>query len=65
VLAKSIGLSWDTTKAILLLADAAQGRTPRQLEQCLATYAKLNQTTARKALEFYRLRERAAQPRPN
>ena len=65
VLAKAIGLSWDTVKAILLLIDGAKGRPSQQLDRCQATYARLNQKTANRALEFYRLRERAAQPRPN
>jgi uncharacterized protein (DUF2336 family) len=65
VLAKAIGLSWDTVKAILLLIDGAKGRPSQQLDRCQATYARLNQKTANRALGFYRLRERAAQPRPN
>jgi uncharacterized protein (DUF2336 family) len=60
VLAKAIGLSWDTAKAILLLQAGAQGTTSPELDQCCETFARLRPDTAQKALQFYRLRERAA-----
>jgi uncharacterized protein (DUF2336 family) len=61
VLAKSIGLSWDTTKAILLMqaTTQAKGRLTIELDQCLANFKKVKPETARTALQFYRLRERA------
>lgn len=65
VLAKAIGLSWDTVKAILLLINGVKGRSSQELDRCLATYTRLHQRTAKKAIEFYRLRERATRPRPN
>jgi hypothetical protein len=60
VLAKSIGLSWATTKAILLLGMTAKERSKYFIEHANAMYSKLQQETARKAVEFYRLRDRAA-----
>jgi uncharacterized protein (DUF2336 family) len=60
VLAKSIGLSWDTTKAILLVRSASKASSTHELEQCLANFKKLKPETARTAIQFYRLRERAA-----
>jgi uncharacterized protein (DUF2336 family) len=59
VLAKAIGLSWDTTKAILLIQAGTKGSSTHEIEQCLATFAKLKTDTAKKAMQFYRLRERA------
>ncbi len=59
VLAKAIGAGWDTAKAILLLQAGAKGSSTEQLDQCCATFARLQQETAKKALRFYRLRERA------
>ena len=59
VLAKSIGLNWDTTSAILLIQNAAKNRSTRDLGQSLANFNKLKPETARTAIQFYRLRERA------
>jgi uncharacterized protein (DUF2336 family) len=63
VLAKSIDLSWDTTKAILLM----QTRTGsiHEFEQCHSSFMKLKPETARTAIRFYRLRERATKTVPN
>jgi uncharacterized protein (DUF2336 family) len=60
VLAKAIGLSWNTTKAILSLRVGLGGMSLRESEQGLASFLKLRQETARKALQFLRLRERAS-----
>jgi uncharacterized protein (DUF2336 family) len=59
VLAKSIGLSWETTKAILLVQAGTKNEPTCDLEQCLVRYNKLKLETACTAVEFYRLRERA------
>jgi hypothetical protein len=56
VLAKAIGLSWETTKAILLM----RGKNGEAgLETNCARFAKLQAKTAISAMEFYRLRARA------
>ncbi|HLH87036.1 MAG TPA: DUF2336 domain-containing protein [Xanthobacteraceae bacterium] len=60
VLAKAIGLGWDCARALLLLQAGVNGSSTPQLDQCCATFARLQQDTARKAMQFYRLRERAA-----
>jgi uncharacterized protein (DUF2336 family) len=60
VLAKAIGLGWDTTKAVLLLQAGARGSSEPELDQCCETFTRLRQDTAQKAIRFYRLRERAA-----
>jgi uncharacterized protein (DUF2336 family) len=62
VLTKAIGLTWETTAAILLLQAGPNGRSTSDLDACRATFARLQETTARKAVHFYRLRERAATP---
>lgn len=59
VLAKAIGAGWETAKAILLLQAGARGSSTEEIDQCCATFARLQQETAKKALRFYRLREQA------
>ena len=62
VLAKAIGLGWNTAKAVLLLQAGVKGSSAPELDQCCETFARLHQDTARKAIQFYRLRERAGTP---
>lgn len=62
VLAKAIGLSWPTVKAVLQFSTTGPGL---ESDQCLAKFNKLRPETARTAIKFYRLRERAAQPMPS
>jgi len=62
VLAKAIGLSWATTKAILLLQAGTNGSPAHELDRCFASFTRLRPETAKKAITFYRLRERAAAP---
>ena len=64
VLARAVGLSWRTTKAILLL----QARTERStvdLDRLLETFLRLRPETAKQAVQFYRLRERSLTVSPN
>jgi len=56
VLAKAIGLSWDTTKAILLMRSE---NSESSVETYCAMFAKLQARTAVSAMQFYRLRARA------
>ena len=63
VLAKAIELSWDTTNALLLMRATTRGSSAHELDQCVAQFTKLKPDTAKKALQFYRLRERAATSR--
>ncbi len=62
VLTKAIGFGWETTEAILLLQAGPAGGSKHDLERCRAAFARLQETTAAKALSFYRLREKAAAP---
>ncbi len=59
VLCKATGLGWETAKAILLLQAGTNGSSTPELDQCCATFARLQLDTAKKAIHFYRLRERA------
>jgi uncharacterized protein (DUF2336 family) len=62
VIAKAVGLSWETVKAMLQLqAKAHHGLTPK-LERSFETFTRLHAETAKKALRFFRLREQAAKP---
>jgi hypothetical protein len=61
ILAKAIGLSWDTTKAILTFQPGSVHEAKERLEQCFASFLRLKPNTAKAALQFYRLRERAGQ----
>jgi uncharacterized protein (DUF2336 family) len=59
VLSKAISLSWKTTRAILAVRSGAGGEFPDYLER----FNKLRPETARAAIQFYRLRERASKTR--
>jgi uncharacterized protein (DUF2336 family) len=54
VLARVIGLSRSTLKAILLLRSGRRGISPTDLDQCLASYERLNSATANEIVQFYR-----------
>jgi len=58
VMAKAIGLSWDTTKAVLRLRAGARGISPGELEQCAATFSRLTPAVARQVVK---LRDNRAQ----
>jgi len=64
LLARAIGLSWNAAKALLLLRAGADGMAPANIDQSLNAFSKLRPDTARKALQFLRLRERAAISNP-
>jgi len=59
VLAKAIGLSFDTVKAILSIGTGAREGPGPDLKEAGVSFGKLRPETARKAIAFYRLRERA------
>src|SRR5207245_593775 len=62
VIARSVGLNWTTTKAILMMRGGSHGMSAHDLGQSLANFNKLKHETAEKAIKFYRMRERAAGP---
>ena len=59
VLAKAMGLSWDDTRALLLLKPGHKAAAD-DLDLCGARFGRLRSETALKIIQFYRLRERAA-----
>jgi uncharacterized protein (DUF2336 family) len=59
VIAKAIDLSWETVKALLTLQAGRRGLTKDRLDQCFASFLRLQPKTAQAALQFYRLREKA------
>jgi uncharacterized protein (DUF2336 family) len=65
VLAKAAGHSWDTTKSVLLLQASTRPISTRELEQHFETFLQLKADTAKKAIKFYLMRERAKKPRLN
>jgi len=65
VLAKAIDLSWETTRAVLTMQAPTKTDNQDQLEAHCTSFMKLQPKTARAALQFYRLRARAATPAPN
>jgi uncharacterized protein (DUF2336 family) len=60
ILARAIGLSWETTKRILCLH--AVPEDSMRLNHCLEGYLRLKPKTAQTALQFYRMRDRAKLP---
>lgn len=63
VLAKSIDLSWKTAHAILMLQGGSGHRASNEPGGYFDRFKKLRPETARSAIKFYRLRERAAKVR--
>jgi len=59
VIARAIGLTWNTVKAILAFQATAKGGAIHDLEECQSTFVKLTPELAKKALSFYRMREQA------
>jgi uncharacterized protein (DUF2336 family) len=60
VLAKAIGLGWETARSVLLMRAATERSLPSEIDGHYETFARLRQDTAKKAMQFYRLREKAA-----
>jgi uncharacterized protein (DUF2336 family) len=65
IVAKAFGFSWDTTRALLSLQSDNNGGSGHDLDRCFASFAELQAETAKKALQFYRMRERASNPATN
>lgn len=59
VIVKASDLSWETAKAIITLPAGRCGLAKHLLDQCFASFFRLQLKTARAALQFYRLREKA------
>jgi uncharacterized protein (DUF2336 family) len=59
VLAKAIGLNWETTRAILQMGGPVRSLGAAEMESNAQSFTKLQQKTAVSAMNFYRLRARA------
>ena len=60
IIAKAIGLSWPTVKAVLKLRAGPRGLSAQELEGCLGTYSRLKRTTAEQIVTFQRKRAHQA-----
>jgi uncharacterized protein (DUF2336 family) len=60
VLAKAVGLSWETTRSIMMLAAKRYRRSVAEIDEARAAFQRLRQSTAQQILEFHRLPERPA-----
>jgi hypothetical protein len=59
VLARAIGLSWPTVKAILVLPARKRPILAGELAQCLGNFERLSRATSKEIVGFYQARERA------
>jgi hypothetical protein len=55
VLARAIGLPWETTRSIIALAGQRYRRSPADIGKCVAAFQRLNPARRRRILEFQRL----------
>jgi uncharacterized protein (DUF2336 family) len=56
IVAKAIGLSWSTVKAVLRLCAGKNGVSEQSLGRCLSVFSKLKPETAQQVVEFQRKR---------
>ena len=52
IMAKALGMSRDTAKAILRMRAGGRGISPGELEQCLETFTRLTPTIAKQIIKF-------------
>ena len=62
VLARALEISWATTMKLLLMHAGVNGSSRQQLDVTFANFYRLQPATARTALKFYRMREKASRP---
>jgi len=60
LIARATGFGWPTTRLLLRLKSPGGEATPRSLDEAQINFNKLRAETARKAINFYRLREKTA-----
>lgn len=56
IFAKAAKLSWPTTKALLSFCIRQRHISSGEIEECLASFERLNLATAQKIVEFYKIR---------
>jgi len=64
VLARAVGLSWSTVKAMLPLRAGKRIIAVDEIAQCLARFERLKPETAKEILRFYQRRDLAGTARP-
>lgn len=64
IVAKAIGLSWSTVKAVLRLCAGKNGVSEQSLGRSLAVFSKLKQDSAQQVVEFQRRKRRAEMGQP-
>ena len=57
IIAKAIALPWTTVKAILSARAGGRPISAGEVAQCLASYERLEVTTAHDIIRFHRLRD--------
>ena len=60
VLARAIGLSWETTRSIMLMAAKRYRHSLSSVDQAFPAFHRLRQSTAQQILDFHRTPSRAA-----
>lgn len=63
IIARAAGLTWRSVKAVLQLRAGSAGVAAHELEQCLASYARLKLKTAQEIVRFQRRRLAEIDPR--
>jgi uncharacterized protein (DUF2336 family) len=56
ILARAAHCCWSTTKALLLMSAADRGMSPMDLDQAYGNFERLRDTTAKRAVNYYRAR---------
>jgi hypothetical protein len=64
ILAKAAKLSWPTTKTLLSFCIRHRRISSVEIEQCLASFERLNLATSLKIVEFYKIRKATCSTRP-
>jgi hypothetical protein len=60
LLVKAIGLSWETTRSIMMLAARRYRRSTTSVDQAMPAFHRLRQSTAQQILDFHRMSGRSA-----
>jgi hypothetical protein len=60
VLARANGLSWETTRSIMMLAAKRHRRSTTGIDQTMPAFFRLRQSTAQQILDFHRMPPRPA-----
>jgi uncharacterized protein (DUF2336 family) len=64
VLARAIGLSWETTRSIMTLAAKRYRHSLNSVDGAMPAFHRLRQSTAQQILDFHRMPSRAARRAP-